>query len=77
MNRAAAHHCHAQNCPKEVSPSMLMCHHHWGLLPVALRMPVVRHYRKGQCADKRPSKEWLAAARRAIQYIAEKERGGE
>jgi hypothetical protein len=69
------HHCHALGCPAEVRPTLLMCAKHWALVPVDLRMSVVRNYRRGQCDDKRPSKEWLAAARKAIQYVAAYEKG--
>ena len=64
------HHCHTVGCDKPVPPSMLMCRGHWFRVPVSLRMAVVRHYRRGQCHDKRPSKEWLAAARAAINAVS-------
>jgi hypothetical protein len=63
------HHCHAKGCDTPVPPSMLMCKHHWAQVPVALRMPVIRNYRRGQCDDKRPSREWIKAARAAIESI--------
>lgn len=50
-----------------------MCGKHWAIVPVSLRMPVVNNYRKGQCADRRPSIEWLKAAREALNFVAKKE----
>lgn len=48
---------------------MLMCPAHWGQTPVALRVDIIRHYRHGQCDDKRPSREWAKAARAALTYV--------
>jgi hypothetical protein len=28
------------------------------------------NYRKGQCDDKRPNRDWIKAAREAINYVA-------
>lgn len=49
---------------------MLMCKEHWAQVPSALKFQVIKHYRSGQCADKRPSREWIAAARAAISHVA-------
>lgn len=35
-----------------------------------LQRLVYRHYREGQCDDKRPSEEWHKAADAAIGYVA-------
>lgn len=43
------------------------------MVPMALRWPVIRNYRRGQCDDKKPSREWIAAARAAIDAVAAKE----
>ena len=67
------HHCHAKGCTKHVPPEMLMCHRHWPMVPAELKRPVWRHYRVGQCDDKRPSSAWLSAARDAICSVAEQE----
>lgn len=67
------HHCHVNKCQTTCAPSMLMCSKHWAMVPVSLRMPVVSNYRSGQCADRRPSKEWLKAARAALNHVAKLE----
>lgn len=50
-----------------------MCLKHWRMVPKDLQRAVWRHYRRGQCDDKRPSQEWFAAADAAIQAVASKE----
>jgi hypothetical protein len=35
-----------------------------------MKSAVYRWYRRGQCDDKQPSKEWIKAARAAISYVA-------
>jgi hypothetical protein len=69
----SAHRCHARGCKTPVKPQLLMCGRHWALVPVALRWPVIRNYRRGQCDDKRPSAEWVRAARAAIDAVAARE----
>lgn len=63
------HHCHARNCNVGVPPEMLMCRAHWALVPKAIQQAIWRHYRPGQCDDKRPSKAWLDAADAAIEAV--------
>ena len=67
------HTCHAVECKRAVPPTMLMCGPHWGIVPAALRIPVLRTYRRGQCDDKRPSNAWQAAAARVIAFVARSE----
>jgi hypothetical protein len=50
-----------------------MCPRHWSMVPGALQSKVWRHYRPGQCDDKRPSSDWLAAADKAIRHVREVE----
>ncbi len=64
------HHCHAIGCEVEVPPRMLMCARHWRMVPRPQQQAVWRHFRSGQEADKRPSKEYLIAARTAIEAVA-------
>lgn len=71
-----AHLCHANGCATEVPPEKLLCRKHWAMVPKKLQTEVWRHYRAGQCDDKRPSKEWLAAAKVAIDAVEKKERQG-
>jgi hypothetical protein len=49
---------------------MFMCKQHWFSLPKPLRDAVWATYRPGQEIDKRPSVEYLAAARAAQDFIA-------
>lgn len=68
------HHCHALECTVPVPPELLCCRRHWFMVPVALRVQVMRTYRKGQCRDKRPSAAYCEAAADAIAHIAELEK---
>lgn len=63
------HKCHAVGCEREVPPAMLMCARHWRLVPGRLKLQVLRHYRKGQEISKNPSREYLEAARSAIEAV--------
>ena len=64
------HHCHAEGCELIVPPKLLMCANHWFMVPKPLRDAVWRTYRPGQERDKRPSPEYLAAAKAAIEAVA-------
>lgn len=68
------HHCHAKNCKTACEPEKLMCLKHWRMVPKDIQAMVWRHYRPGQCNDKRPSAEWMRAATMAIDAVAVKER---
>ncbi len=68
-----SHVCHAINCKIEVPPEMLMCKKHWFMVPKDIRNQIWEHYRSGQCNDKKPSREWLMAAKNAIKTVWEKE----
>lgn len=68
--RSTAHHCHAVGCEVAVPPELLMCRVHWAMVPKRLQRAVWAHYRKGQCDDKSPSREWLDAADAAILAVA-------
>lgn len=67
------HRCHAIGCAIAVDPGLLMCRRHWFMVPKKLRKEVWHHYRKGQEVDKRPSAEYLAAAKAAIAAVAKHE----
>ncbi len=69
----AVHTCHAKGCEVPVPPRMLMCYWHWRRVPRALQRQVWATYRPGQEVDKRPSEEYLAAMRDAIEAVAAKE----
>jgi hypothetical protein len=63
------HCCHVPYCTKVVPRERLMCWWHWKMVPADLQKEVWRHYRKGQCDDMKPSSEYLAAARAAIDAV--------
>jgi hypothetical protein len=58
---------------QRVPPEMLMCKVHWFKVPAVIRERVWQTYRTGQCDDKNPSVEWMAAADAAIGFIAKLE----
>ena len=51
-----------------------MCLRHWRMVPADLQRAVWKHYRPGQCDDKKPSREWHAAADAAIRAVHEASR---
>lgn len=50
-----------------------MCLRHWRMVPVELQRAVWATYRPGQEVNKQPSREYLEAARAAINAVAAKE----
>lgn len=68
-----AHRCHATGCLIRVPPEMFTCRPHWFTLPKALRDAIWRAYRRGQCDDMSPSREYCEAAKAAVVYLAEHE----
>lgn len=50
-----------------------MCLMHWWMVPPNLQKAVWSTYRKGQGMEKRPSLEWIKAAKAAISFVAMKE----
>ena len=67
------HACHAERCAIEIPARLLMCRRHWMMVPLELQQAVWRHYRRGQERDKQVTREWLAAARAAIEAVAKRE----
>lgn len=67
------HTCHAEGCNVPVPPNLFMCRKHWFTVPLKLRSDVWRNYRRGQEVDKQPSDAYMAAARAAIESVAQKE----
>lgn len=67
------HTCHARNCETECKPEMLMCPKHWRMVPAHIQKAVYKHYRPGQCDDKKPSQAWHDAADAAIKAVSAKE----
>ena len=68
------HECHADGCPAEVPPKMLMCLKHWRMVPRPLQRRVWAAYRPGQEVDKNPSDEYLEVQRAAVAAVAAKEK---
>jgi phytoene/squalene synthetase len=62
------HTCHWPNCREEIPPKLLMCLHHWPLLPPPIRHAVWATYRLGQETDKNPSRAYMAAVRAALDW---------
>lgn len=67
------HHCHATNCLVKISPEQLLCKEHWQVLPWGIKKRIWDTYRHGQTDDMQPSREYLAAARSAVIFIAKEE----
>jgi len=71
------HTCHAENCEREVNRRMLMCQFHWAMVPTEIQVKVKKYFHIDQCSGKRrPTFDWIAAAREAINYIKKLEKGG-
>jgi hypothetical protein len=68
--RIEPHRCHAIGCATVIESFKLMCREHWAKVPPALQTAVWASYRPGQEHDKRPSSEYLEAARLAIAAVA-------
>ena len=64
-----AHECHWPGCASQVPPAMWGCRNHWFRLPAPIRAKIWAAYRAGQENDGRPSKEYVAAAAEAQDWI--------
>lgn len=71
-SQSTEHTCHVPHCGKTVPPERLMCLAHWRMVPASLKRGVWTHYRRGQCDDKQPSAQYVAAAREAIAAVQSK-----
>jgi hypothetical protein len=71
---AASHRCHAIGCEIPVEPKLLMCFRHWKMVPKFLQKEIWRWYRPGQEVDKKPSREYMAVQKLAIEAVAFLER---
>jgi len=63
------HHCHWPGCKEQVPPAMWGCRKHWYMLPQMIRERIWAYYRPGQERDMRPSREYLATAQEAEEWI--------
>lgn len=68
--KAGNHHCHWTGCGAKVPPAMWGCKKHWYMLPASIRAAIWRTFRPGQEDSKTPSREYVAAAREARDWIA-------
>lgn len=64
-----AHHCHWPGCRREVPPKLWGCKPHWMRLPQEIRDRIWATYRPGQEITKTPSREYVAAAQAAREWI--------
>lgn len=65
------HDCHWPECETEVPPAMWGCKTHWYKLPISIRNKIWAAYVPGQEVTMTPSREYIAAAREAQQWIRE------
>lgn len=70
----ARHTCHWPGCDRSVMPKLWGCKEHWFKLPVAIRNALWKEYRPGQEVTKDPSPEYVAAAKKAQEWIAAQEK---
>lgn len=64
------HTCHARDCKRRVAPKLLMCPPHWKAVPAHLKSRVWATYKPGQEITKVASREYLEAAKAAIDAVA-------
>lgn len=63
------HHCHWTGCGVQVPPAMWGCKKHWFMLPQAIRDEIWRTFKPGQEVSATPSREYVAAVRKAEAWI--------
>ena len=63
------HACHALGCNFPVPPELFMCFKHWTMIPEHLQKAIKKHYRHGQCKDRKPSQAWIEAAKWAMNVV--------
>jgi hypothetical protein len=68
------HFCHAVNCKRQVNKRLFMCSFHWAEVPTFMQVEIKKHFHPDQVKGKRrPSMEYLQAARKAINYVRARE----
>lgn len=73
------HRCAADGCHSEISKSLLMCLHHWRMVPVPLKKSVLVTYRAYiavGAVDYSPlnkRRDYLKAVKQAVAAVREKE----
>ncbi|MDO9094478.1 MAG: hypothetical protein Q8R98_12095 [Rubrivivax sp.] len=63
------HTCHWPGCTQQVPPAMWGCRPHWYSLPLALRTRIWKTFAPGQEKTGLPSREYVAAAKAAQDWI--------
>lgn len=63
------HECHWPECGEQVPPAKWGCRYHWYCLPRDIRNEIWRAYIPGQEETINPSRQYVAAARRAQDWI--------
>ena len=63
------HHCHWPGCEKQVPPAMWGCREHWYQLPLKIRNKIWTAFKPGQEITMTPSREYVAAAMEAQEWI--------
>lgn len=66
------HHCHWPGCTRQVPPALWGCKSHWFALPQGIRDAIWSTFKPGQEVTARPSREYVAAAQAAQDWIASK-----
>lgn len=66
------HHCHWPGCQRQVPPAMWGCPKHWFTLPKAIRDEIWRTFKPGQEKTMTPSPAYVAAAKRAQDWISQR-----
>ena len=66
-----SHQCHATACEHKIPASMWCCRRHWRMVPRAIQNSIWRYYRQGQEDDWKPSRQYLLAAKSAVEAVAE------
>ena len=66
MHREPTKRCPVRGCKAKHPRRLLMCRHHWLLVPQYLRRQVWAHFRPEQLEGQDPSRAYLAAATAAI-----------
>jgi hypothetical protein len=70
--QSRAHHCHWPGCKVQIPPAAWGCIMHWKMLPKDLRDKIWATYRIGQEKNMTPSKQYIAVAKEAQDWIAAK-----
>lgn len=71
----STHTCHHPFCEQPCPPRMFACRPHWASLPKRFKDAIWASYSPGQERRMDPSREYLDAARAAVNYWRERDSG--